>query len=190
MPPPSTPCRQSGLRGERRGFAVARWLLALAALLGTPCQAASLTSEELRILSSALAFTQPRPSGDGVAAIVYSSRDSASRRDAEAIYAAIGQNLTPDGAALAPRLVEVGELASLPFNLVIVAAGANGEAVARATAARKALCVTAEQDAVRQGTCVVSIHSAGKVQIVVNARAAHEAGINFATAFRMMVSEQ
>jgi hypothetical protein len=149
---------------------------------------ASLSAQDLRILSSALIFMRPEPAGS-VVAIAYAGRDEASRQDAEAIAAAVSQNLTPHGKALTSRLVEAESLAGVSFDLVIVAMGANSEAVARAAAAHNALCVTGDQDAVRKGLCAMSIHSASKVEILLNTRAAQAEGVSFATAFRMMVSE-
>ena len=180
---------KSCFRGTCRGLPAACLLVVLTAVLTAPASAASLSAQDLRILSSALSFMQPKPAGETVVAIVYTGHDTASLRDAEAISAAIVQNLTPDGTVITPRVVEASELGKVPFNLVIVAAGANGELVSRAAAARKALCVTGEPEAVRQGVCVMSIRSTGKIEILVNAHAAQAAGVNFATAFRMMVSE-
>jgi hypothetical protein len=132
---------------------------------------------------------QPRPAGDGAVAIVYSARDAGSRKDAEAIRAAIGETLTANGVQLTPRLVAATELAGTDFSLVIVAAGANSDAVQSALRLHHALCVTADQDAVRQGLCTMAIRSTGKVEILLNYRAAQLSGVSLATAFRMMVSE-
>jgi hypothetical protein len=148
----------------------------------------SLSPDDLRILSSALIFMRPETAG-GVVAIVYAGRDEPSHQDAEAIAASVSQYLTPHGRALTPKLVEADALTGATFDLVIVAMGANSEAVARAAASRNALCVTGDQEAVRKGLCAMSIHSANKVEILLNTRATQAEGVSFATAFRMMVSE-
>ena len=132
---------------------------------------------------------QPRPPGGGVVAIVHAGRNSDSYRDAEAILAAIGKNLTMRDIVLTPRLVDASELANVSFSVAIVATGANSEAVSRAVLSHHALCATADQAAVRQGLCAMSIRSTGKVEILLNYRATQAAGISFATAFRMMVAE-
>jgi hypothetical protein len=173
-------------RGRRRGLAVVSLLLAA---IAQPVCAASLTPQDLQILGSALAFVQPRPAGDGVVAIVYAAKDPSSRQDAEAIRAGIGETLTANGVQLTPRLVAATELAGIDFSLVIVAAGANSDAVPPALRLHHALCVTADQDAVRQGLCTMAIRSTGKVEILLNYRAAQLSGVSLATAFRMMVSE-
>jgi len=174
------------VRGRRRGLLV---VSALLASIARPVCAASLTPQDLQILGSALAFVQPRPAGDGVVAIVYAGKDSSSHLDAEAIRAAIGETLTANGIQLTPRLVEAAELAATDFSLVIVASGANSDAVASALRMHHALCATADQEAVRQGLCTMAIRSTGKVEILLNYRVAQTSGINLATAFRMMVSE-
>lgn len=171
---------------RRRAFAVVSVLLAS---IARPVCAASLTPQDLQILASALAFVQPRPANEGVVAIVYTGKDKISRQDAEAIFAGIGESLTANGILLTPRLVEAGELANGDFSLVIVAAGANSDAVPPALRTHHALCVTADPEAVRLGFCTMAVHSAGKVEILLNYRAAVASGISLATAFRMMVSE-
>jgi hypothetical protein len=159
------------------------------ALLGRPGWAASLSQQDLQVLGNALAFVQPRPVGGGSVAVVYAGRNSPSHQDAEAILAVIGKGLTAGGVVLTPRLVDADELAATEFSLVIVAAGANGEAVTRAARAQRSLCVTADQAAVTQGVCTMAIRSTGRVEILLNHQAALASGIGFATAFRMMVHE-
>jgi hypothetical protein len=173
-------------RGRRCGFALVSLLLGSVA---RPVCAASLTPQDLQILGSALAFVQPRPAGEGVVAIVYAANDKSSRQDAEAIRAAIGEGVTANGILLRPKLVDATDLSGVDFSLVIIAAGANSESVPPALRMHHALCVTADPEAVRQGLCTMAIHSSGKVEILLNYRAALASGIDFGTAFRMMVSE-
>lgn len=103
---------------------------------------------------------------------------------------ALGKGLLVGGAILTPKLVDAAVLGSTDFGLAIIAANANGEAVAQSVDARHALCVTADRPAVQRGLCTVAINSAGRVDIFLNSRVAQRAGITFATAFRMMVHEQ
>jgi hypothetical protein len=172
--------------GVLRGLAVA---LSLTRPTVHPTQAASLSRQDLQVLGHALAFVQPRPGAEGTIAVVYSAGDGNSRQDAEAIMTALGKGLPTAGAMLVPRLVDVGSLATTEFDLVIVAAGANSDAVMRAARGRHALCVTADELSVREGVCTMAIRSGARVEIFVNSLAARQAGIGFATAFRMMVRE-
>jgi hypothetical protein len=180
------PGRTTRFRSRAFGCAIACGLLAQ---LARPVAAASLSPDDLRILTRALAFLQPRPQAGGIVAIVHAGRESDSYRDAEAIAAAIGPSLAVNGITLTPELVDAEHLSGIGFSLVIVAAGANADAVPRAMRGRHALCVTADQAAVQQGVCALAIHSTGKVEILLNSSAAQAADISFATAFRMMVTE-
>jgi hypothetical protein len=171
----------------RRGIAVLMIALLLSA---RPVAAASLSRVELDILSKSLTFLQPKPIGDVTVAIVYADGNAGSRQDAQAIADAIGGGLIAGGAVLRPKLVDVAALSTAEFALVIVAAGANDEAVMRAARRYHALCVTGDLAAVRAGTCVMAIRSEDRVEILLNSQAAQGAGIAFAIAFRMMVQEQ
>lgn len=151
--------------------------------------AASLSAQDLQVLGTALAFMQPRPANDGTLAIVYATGDRASLEDARAIMAAIGSGLIAARTTLVPKLVDADTLAATDFSVAIVAAGANSEIVMRAVRAQHALCVTADQAAVQQGVCTMAIRSSERVEIVLNHQVAERTGINFATAFRMMVHE-
>ena len=178
---------------QRPRFRAGRWCIAAActliAVLSHAGCAASLSAQDLQVLGNALAFVQPRPTGDGLLAVVYDRQNSLSRQDAEAILTVIGKSLTAGGAVFTPKLVDTDELAATTFSLVIVAMGANSEAVARTVAAHHALCVTADQAAVQQGFCTMAVRTTGRVEITLNYRVAQAAGVSFATAFRMMVRE-
>jgi hypothetical protein len=179
------------LRPKRGGRGIGGLVAAgcLIGLLVRPGMAASLSPQDLQVLGSTLAFVQPPPSGEGVVAIVYAGHDSASYQDAAAIAAMIGRGLTVGGGALTPRLVDARQLGAADFKLVIVAEGANGDAVQEAVRAHRALCVTGDRAAVQAGFCAMAIRSTGRVEILINHQAAQASGIGFATAFRMMVHE-
>ena len=163
--------------------------MALAAWVVPPSQAGSLQPEELQILGKALNFMEPALNGPVSVAVVYRDGNDASRRDAESLAAQIdvidlgGQHAT---AAVVSSL----SLADARFQLIVTAAGVDSEPVIEAAQAHRALCVTADVDAVRAGHCTMAIRAARKVEIFVNRGAAIQTGIGFATAFRMMVHEQ
>lgn len=171
---------------RQRVIAVASVLLAFA---GTPAAAQSLSHEELSILTRSLTLLQPSLHGEGTVAIVYAADNPASYADARAIAAAIGDALRPGDAVLRPKLVDVATIDTAAFDLLIVAQGANGEAVLRTAQQHHALCVTGDVSAVRNGICILAIHADPRVEILLNYQAARSAGVTFATAFRMMVQE-
>ena len=163
--------------------------IAALGLIGLPANAASLQSAELQILSKALTFMEPPLASRPIVAIVYSSSDPESRRDADAVASYISK-IPSGGVALTAQVIDTEALATADFQLIISAAGADWKPVTAAAAARHALCVTADVDAVLGGRCTLAIRVARKVEIYVNRAAQQRAGVSFATAFRMMVHEQ
>jgi hypothetical protein len=150
---------------------------------------ASLSAQDLRVIGRALAFLRPQPTSDTVLGVAYATEDPASRADAEAIAALIGEGLKVGNAVLQPKLVDTGTLARGGFRVVIAAAGANGPQLSAATRTMRALCATADLAAVQAGYCTMAITSEPRVEIVVNHTAAAAAGVEFAVAFRMTIRE-
>ncbi len=168
------------------------WLavsIAIAGITAPPGKAASLQMNELQILGKALMFLEPRLTSQSSVAIVYSSGNVDSRRDAEALAGDLNK-MSLGGVSVTARVVGTAALRTANFQLIITAAGVDGEAVIAAANAHHALCVTADVEAVRTGHCTMAIRANGKVEIFVNREAALQSGLGFATAFRMMVHEQ
>ena len=88
-----------------------------------------------------------------------------------------------------PKIIDSNSLDGGGFQVVIAAEGANGPRLSAAARAAKALCVTSDIEAVRTGLCTMAIVTEPRVQIIVNHAASVAAGIEFATAFRMMIQE-
>ena len=163
--------------------------LALAGLTVLPCRAASLQADELRILGKALSFVDPPLPAQPTVAIVYADGDAASRRDAEGLAEQIHATGF-GGVPVTPLVVGSLSLAAARFQLIIAASGVDGEAVIDAARTHRALCVTADVEAVRDGHCTMAIRTSGHVEIFVSRDAASRSGVGFATAFRIMVHEQ
>lgn len=151
--------------------------------------AASVTAADLGVLAHALVFQEPPVPDKGVIAIAYAAGDPASQRDAAAILAEIGSGLATANGTLRPVLVDTATLASSRFQVLIPAAGAAGPALKRAWQKQHALCVTTDLASVRNGSCIIGIRTAPRVNIILNGEAARQAGIRFATAFLMMINE-
>jgi hypothetical protein len=151
--------------------------------------AASLSPQEVQVLAKALAFVQPLPASATTIAVVYAAGDTGSRADAEQIAAEIGDGFLLGTVVLKPQVVEAAALATSNPAVIVTAAGANGEAVMRVARAQHSLCVTSEQAAVQSGSCIMTIRSNPRVEIVLNAAAARAAGVTFPIAFHMMVRE-
>jgi len=162
---------------------------AMPALVTRPANAASLSAKDLQVLGRAVAFLQPPPASGGVLGIAYLAGNPASLADAEAIAALIGGGLRVGNGTLRPKLVEVGSLAAADCTVVIAASGANGSALSIASRDAHALCVTTELAAVEAGLCAMGLKSEPRVEILLNHAAVAATGIEFATAFRMMIHE-
>jgi hypothetical protein len=156
---------------------------------GRWAEAASLSAHDLQVLGRALTFVEPAPAGTLTLAITYAANDAASRSDAEAIAALIGNGLRAGAAVLRPRMVDTAALAEGGFAVVLAAEGAADALLQAASQEQKILCVTADFAAVQAGRCVMAIRSEPRVEILVNHAAAAAAGIEFRAAFRMMVRE-
>ena len=178
------------MRREREvwGWGVG-WLLrvglaTLVLAVSAPRTAAqSFAADDLRILARVLSFVQPPLTG--TISIAYVPGNSASRADAEAIAHLIGDGIHVGSVILRPQVTEVNSSAMAGAAVIIPAMGANGSAIRAA----HALCVTNDLAAVEAGACTVAIRRQPRVEIIVNHAAAAAAGIEFATAFRMMVRE-
>ncbi len=148
-----------------------------------------MTAKDLQVLGRAIAFLLPPPATGATVAIAYVNGNAASRSDAEAVAALIGDGLRAGNAVLHPKLVEVAALATTECAAVIATSGSNGAALSAASRSAHALCVTTELAAVEAGLCAMGIKSEPHVEILINHAAVSAAGIEFATAFRMMIRE-
>ena len=146
-------------------------------------------ASELGVLSRTLTYLQPSRPSAGVVAIAYAADNPASRADAESIAALLRDGLRVGNAVLRPKLTDTASLASVPFSVVIAASGAAGSRLGGIVRDRRGLCVTADVAAVEAGTCTMAISAAKLVSIVVNHAVSVACGIEFASAFRMMIRE-
>jgi hypothetical protein len=166
-------------------------LIGLGVLAGLPreARAASLSSRDLQVLGRALAFTLPAPTGPLTLAVAYAPGNAASRQDAEAIAALLGEGLRAGNAFFRPKLMDTASLGAGGYSVVLAAAGADGERVMAASRSARVLCVTADFAAVQAGRCVMAVKAEPRVEVLVNHAAAAEVGVEFAAAFRMMIRE-
>ena len=87
-------------------------------------------------------------------------------------------------------LVEQNRLADkLSFGAVFDTVGADDGLLAAGLKQHRVPCLTRHLEQVEHGHCTVAIRSAPVVSIAINEVNAAAAGVQFATAFRMMVRE-
>lgn len=148
------------------------------------------TMEDLQIVGHVLHFVSEQHSGAIELMIVYNGQEPNSVQEADAIAGLLKNGLTVDDLVLHP--VEVDE-AKLPqstgYGAIMTAEGVQPKLVRASMAQQHVPCVTLHPQQVQDGACLVAIRSLPSVSITLNGTAASEAGVRFATAFRMMVRE-
>jgi hypothetical protein len=162
--------------------------LASAALLAATPAMADTTAKDLQVMGRAIAFMNGAPSGAVNVGIVYNASTEAA---AHAIQALMGAGLAAGSLTLKPVLVKADDAAGANVDVFLVTDGMGGDG-AKAGAAAKSkhkLCVTTDMAQAKSGACMMGVQSDPKVQIVVNKASAAGAGISFAAAFSMMITE-
>lgn len=154
----------------------------------TSALAASLSPKDMDVIARALTFLQP-PLSAAFVAIVYTSTDPASRRDAEEIAGMLSGGLKVGPTVLMPRVLASQAIGAGGFALMIAATGASGPEIKEFSRTARIMCVTADMAAVQAGLCTMAVKSLPRVEIVVNHAAASASGTAFAAAFRMMIKE-
>jgi hypothetical protein len=167
------------------GVLAAHWML----LAPAPAQAGSWTPKDLQVLGRAMAFLLPPPGPGTVVAVAYSASDDASRRDAEAVAAAMSDGLRVGNVRVPLKVVDTATVAAGGYRVVIAAQGVASPTLSNAVRAGHSLCVTTEQEVVQAGLCTMAIRSEPRVDILVNHAVAAADGVEFAAAFRMMIRE-
>ncbi|HYD31800.1 MAG TPA: hypothetical protein VEB64_13245 [Azospirillaceae bacterium] len=166
-------------------------LLALLALAGPAF--ADVGIKEFQIVGRTLSMLTTRPTGRIALAVVYAPDVAASRQEAEDVARVLGAGFAVGGLTLAPVLVPVDRLAQGldGATAVFVTAGlaAQQDTVFQAAGARALPTLTLDFTCVRAGKCVLALKAEPQVEIVLNRRAAEQARVSFASAFRMLVSE-
>ena len=177
--------RSSLFRGCSLGLVLGVLLLAL-----QPAGAQSLSAQDVQLVCNVLGFLDPAATS-GVVAVVYDPASAGSKADADAIVGSFGGGVTAEQANYTAKSVSSADLAEGGgFVAIIEASGVGGgDRVMHAARARKILCATGDKSAVQAGKCVMAVSSGTEVEIVVSARAAAAAGINFVTAFRTLITE-
>ncbi len=156
-----------------------------------PASGATLpTVQDLQIVGRVLGFQQVPATGVVIMAVVYDPSNAASRSEAEAIAKLLQGGLHVGGIELRGVLVDQNHLqAPGDYAAVFETGNVDDKLLAAMLHLRKLPCLTTHLDAVEHGSCAVAICSEPAVVIVVNRTNAEDAGVHFATAFRMMVRE-
>ena len=177
---------RNGIRGRNSGLVLAALLLSG----WVPASTSLPTLQDLVVAGHVLHFQQPPVSGGIILAIVYNSAMAGSHDEAATLAALLGRGLDVGDLTLHPRLVEQSHLGdSTDYGAVFTALGVDQTLLGGILRQHQLPCLTLHLEQVEYGSCIVAIRSRPSVSIAVNEANAIRAGVQFATAFRMMVRE-
>ncbi|MDR3526850.1 MAG: hypothetical protein P4L57_06185 [Rhizomicrobium sp.] len=156
----------------------------LGAALSTPADA-GFTAKDAQILGRVLGFLDPAPPSSVTLALVYDS--AASKAEADALA---GQIAGKSGNfTLVPKVVKASDLGGSGANAILLMDGVSAGAATDAVKSKKIPCFTSDSALVKSGTCLISIKTDGKVEILVSGSLQKASGVGFGAAFRMMITE-
>lgn len=153
---------------------------------------ADISEKDFKLVTKAVGFMKSAPSGAVDVAIVYDPAIAGSQTDAEGLKSILGGGLTDKGVTYNPVMVPVSDLSAVSSaSVVYVASGMSAHygAIGDAVKSAKVLSVSSDKACVEAGSCSMFVSSSPKVEIVLNSAAASAAGVEFQSAFKMMVSE-
>lgn len=165
------------------------WLAAL--LLASLPATAEISVADLQVAARTLSFLQNPLSGRVRVGLVYSPERPRSQEQAMALESRLGNGLAVGNLVLLPVPVSAGSAATAGvdvFFLMDHVSSPDGE-FAAVMRRRQIPCVTTDVSQAENGTCAVAVRSRPRVEIIVNREAAEASGVQFATAFRVMVTE-
>jgi hypothetical protein len=189
LPIRHNPAHQGIVRWWRRSVVVAAALAGLA----TPLFGSEPNTQDLRLIAQCMGFLLHPPTGTLEIGIVYPTGSAAGKAEAEQIEAAFGTGLQGGSLTLRPRLLTLEEAARQEHAGVLLLTSAalpRAGALAAATAGKGILTVTSDPVAIAAGEAVMAVRSQPRVEIFVSRAAALAAGVEFSTAFRMMIQER
>ena len=148
------------------------------------------TLQDMQIVGRVLHFRNAVAPGGLIVVIVYNAADARSHDEAAALSALLDHGLVVGDLVLKPCLVEQAQLGRITgYGAILTTVGVDQQRLGVVLKQRQVPCLTRHPEQVEHGSCIVAIGSIPRVSIVVNERNAVLDGVQFATAFRMMVQE-
>jgi hypothetical protein len=158
------------------------FVLAMVLGLSSVCLA-EVSAKDMDVIAKAIEFISNGPSGDVKVDIIYDPGNAGSVADANAAATLLGSGVSSGKLKLTGKKAESSSGAKVAY----IAKGA--EAKAPALNAKGIITVSADPECARSGQCVLSVTSSPKVEIHVSSAASKSAGVEFGSAFRMMITE-
>lgn len=172
-------------------------VLAVAACVGMipslsqGASAADIQPRTVQILGRMISFVSGGPSGHVTLGIVFDPSNAASKNEADALAAVIGNSLNAGTIQLSARLVPINSLAAAGnLDALFVTSGLGTfDGVLAYTSQHRIVSITLDEACIAQSKCVMSFRSDPKVEISVSRSAATASGVVFGNAFRIMIRE-
>lgn len=152
---------------------------------------ADVTDKDIQVLGRAIGFIENGPSGTVSVAVVYADGDAASQAAADALAGQIGSGKSAGKLTLNASSVAASALGSAGAQIILVPNGQAGvySAVQSAATSGQGISVSADKACAEAGACIIAVATAPKVEIFISGSASAAAGVNFGSAFRMMIKE-
>ncbi len=161
-------------------------------MLTTPVQGhAAITPKDIQVAGRILGFTTTPFTGNVRIGIVYDPASMLSTADEHALLGILGNGLPIGNITLIPVPITIAKLASTPADVLFLTGGLGSKTAKVGAQARaaKILCITTDLSATEAGDCAVSVQTAPNIQITINKAASAASGIEFESAFMLMITE-
>ncbi len=153
--------------------------------IGAASPAEALGARDVQILGRVLGFLDPVPPSSVTLALVYDS--PASQKAAEALASQVAGKA--GNFTLVPKVVKASDVAGSGANAILLMDGVGGSGMAEVVKSKKIPCFTSDSSLVKSGSCLISIKTDPKVEILASSILEKASGVGFGAAFRMMISE-
>jgi hypothetical protein len=159
--------------------------------LSIPAGADEITPADLHAIVNALGFLNGLPHGAPITVgLAFGADIKAASQTGAALEAIPG----PAQSSFKTIPIAVRDLMLAPahFDVLLIMPDAVGQvtAVAEAARHRKLMTVATDVSCLEHGACVLMVHSAGRVHIVLDTQLANAVGANFSSVFTMMVERK
>ena len=185
----------------RRRIGTSRFVQFVAAgviglVLCSRASAEVVTRTDLQAVANALGFLDGLPSGGTPinVAVVYSDDNADAKTEAAQVAAEFGELEGPNRSPLHAIALNAKDMAqsTIHLNAMLILPSALSHAAAIADTARRRHLVTISTDpsCMVQKCCVLMVHTAGRVRIVLDTAMADSVGASFSSVFEMMVERK
>jgi hypothetical protein len=167
-------------------------VLALGALGHGPAVAQS-SEPDFRLIAQSMGFLATPPTGTRELGIVYPDGSAAGKAEAEHLAASMADGLRSGALTLRPLVLSVHEVTAEPHVAALLLTNAalpQAASLAAAITGKGIPTICSDPGAVSAGRVVMAIRTQPRVEIYVSRAAASAAGVEFSTAFRLMIQER